>query len=395
MLLKTFSFDIKAIQKIKHLYKDGNLEIVKNVDKLMKDANQALSSGPFSVTFKEMTAPSGNKHDYVSLSRYKWPNPNTSNGLPYVKRDGESNPELEQYDRKPLGELCDCVSNLALSYYLTDEEKYANHAVKLLRTWFLNVETRMNPNFNHGSFVPGVNDGSKGGMIAGVQFLRLVNSMYFLEDYTPWTDKDQDELKKWFKDLRDWFLTSDFGKKELSSKNNHGIWADAQLVGFSIFIGDENMAYKHINRYTLDRYIDHFGPDGSQPNELRRTNSKTYCEYNLNAWIEVATFANHVGFDLWNYETEDGKSIRKAIDWFIPYILEKKKWIYQQIIEYQPGKMIPHLHRVAAAYGANEYCEVAEQLKEFEKLSGRTRILYVRPTYVTTLKEFSPEAQFF
>src|SRR5690606_41789327 len=68
--------------------------------KLLQQADKALTRKAYSVTQKDGIAPSGNKHDYVSLSRYWWPNPDTPDGLPYIYKDGQSNPELNRYDRK-------------------------------------------------------------------------------------------------------------------------------------------------------------------------------------------------------------------------------------------------------------------------------------------------------
>lgn len=39
--------------------------------------------------------PSGNIHDYASVSRYRWANPDTPDGLPWVRRDGELNPDTK------------------------------------------------------------------------------------------------------------------------------------------------------------------------------------------------------------------------------------------------------------------------------------------------------------
>ena len=59
------------------------------LDQLRADADHALTQPPLSITDKPATPPSGDKHDYMSQAPYFWPNPDTSNGLPYIRRDGE------------------------------------------------------------------------------------------------------------------------------------------------------------------------------------------------------------------------------------------------------------------------------------------------------------------
>ena len=45
-----------------------------------------------SVVEKTLTPATGNKHDYLSLSPYYWPDPTKPNGLPYIIHDGIVNP---------------------------------------------------------------------------------------------------------------------------------------------------------------------------------------------------------------------------------------------------------------------------------------------------------------
>ena len=59
--------------------------------RLKKNAEKAVARGPYSVMDKKEVGPSGDKHDYLSYARYWWPNPNTSDGLPYIRRDGKTN----------------------------------------------------------------------------------------------------------------------------------------------------------------------------------------------------------------------------------------------------------------------------------------------------------------
>lgn len=62
---------------------------------LQKSANKrAQNNQIFSVFNKEKTDCDAN--DYVSLARYFWPDPNTPNGLPYIRRDGHVNPEIKK-----------------------------------------------------------------------------------------------------------------------------------------------------------------------------------------------------------------------------------------------------------------------------------------------------------
>jgi hypothetical protein len=54
--------------------------------------------------------------------------------------------------------------------------------------------------------------------------------------------------------------------------------------------------------------------------------------------------------DLWNYQTADGRSIRKALDYLAPFAFGDKRWPDQQIGGWQPQILFPLLHRAAAQY---------------------------------------------
>src|SRR5262245_16945902 len=105
---------------------------------LEKDAAEALKAGLFSVMEKSNLPPSGDKHDFMSQAPYFWPDPKSPDGRPYLRRDGERNPEIYKIpDRRNLGRMSSTVETLALAYYYTTNEVYAEKAASLLRAWFL------------------------------------------------------------------------------------------------------------------------------------------------------------------------------------------------------------------------------------------------------------------
>ena len=126
---------------------------------LMKEADKAMNLTPPSVMDKSMTASSGDKHDYMSMGPYWWPDPSEPDGLPYIRKDGLRNPELSKLDRDRLGNMAKAVTTLGIAYYFSGNEQYAKKATDFLKVWFLDAKTKMNPNLNYGQTIPGRRDG--------------------------------------------------------------------------------------------------------------------------------------------------------------------------------------------------------------------------------------------
>ena len=76
--------DAAYLENTKRRIAENDPKIQEAFASLVKDAENALKEGPYSVTHKERIAPSGDPHDYASYSRYWWPDPNKTDGLPYI-----------------------------------------------------------------------------------------------------------------------------------------------------------------------------------------------------------------------------------------------------------------------------------------------------------------------
>ncbi|MBQ4147042.1 MAG: alginate lyase family protein, partial [Prevotella sp.] len=218
---------------------------------LIKQADRQLKKKPVSVMMKEKTAVSGDKHDYMSLSRYFWPDPKKPDGLPYISIDGVSNPELKKLDRNRLSEMATGVTTLSLAWYFSGEERYAQKATELIRVWFLNKDTYMNPNLNYAQIVPGLYNG-KGrcyGVIDAYSFVEMLDAVQLLEGSTAFTKKDSKALKAWFSKFLQWMLTSDQGIEEGKQLNNHSTAHDVQLIAYANYVG---------NKKVLDEYFGQF-----------------------------------------------------------------------------------------------------------------------------------------
>ena len=352
----------------------------KALKKLIADADKALAVTPPSVMQKTKVPPSGDKHDYMSIAPYFWPNPATKDGLPYVRKDGKVNPESRAEaanDTLRARLVGTTVETLALGYYFTRDEKYAEHAAKVLRTWFLDPATKMTPHFRFAQAIPGVNDGRGTGLIEARGLADAADAAILLVGSKHWSAADQQALLAWGEVYFEWLLGSKNGQDERAAKNNHGTWYDVQAVKWALVLGRKDKA-KEICAEAITRRIGvQIQPDGKQPLELVRTASFSYSCFNLLALARLADLSEHAGVDLWQHKTTDGRSIRVALDFLVPYLgKEPKPWTLQQIHESKPDEVLPVLRAAALAYGDERYESL---LKEYsDHRSKRLQLLAPR-----------------
>ncbi len=335
--------------------------------KIINNADKALKVEPLSVMEKKVAPPSGDKHDYMSVGPYWWPDPSKSNGLPWIRKDGKVNPatrSTDVTDYPSLQTVSNAVQNLAQAYYYTGDEKYAAHAAQLLKVWFLDPATKMNPNLKYGQAVPGANDGRPFGIIETLNWQGMVQYVPLLDGSQAWTPQDKKALQQWFGDYANWLLTSDIGKAEGNTSNNHSSWYDVQVARFALFADQPAIARKVLENAGERRIATQIAPDGSQPHELARTKSWSYSTMNLNALFTVARIAETQGIDLWHYKTKDGRSLQAALDYLAPYADSNVKWPHEQIAHLDRGNLEPLLREGARVYGDERYKTLLAMLEE-------------------------------
>ena len=340
---------------------------------LRRDADAALRQEPLRVVDKTSVPPSGDKRDYYDLSPYYWPNPKSVDGLPYVFRDGRVNPEVEgnQFDRISYGRMGDAARTLGLAYRLTRDEKYAEGTARVVRTWFLDPQTGMRPNFNFSQHVRGIPGGQPIGIIRGMTIVELVDITRWLEQSPHWTPHDRGQWRTWLAAYGDWLQTSDLGRKEARAANNHGTWYDVQLATILLATNRTDAARKVLAEVPNRRLAPQIRPDGGQPLELRRTKSWDYSVMNLEAMFRLARLGESAGIDLWHWRDADGRSLRGALDFLVPFAVGKQRWSTRQIREFDGGKLEPLLRRAARTYQAPAYDAAADHIVGFDAKSRR------------------------
>ena len=297
---------------------------------LLQRADRTLGKPLYSVMSKTLTPDSGDKHDYMSFGPYWWPDPKKEDGLPFINRDGEVNPASRdsRSDRPKLSALTDELKILSMAYYLSEDNKYSERGAALINTWFLDKQTRMNPNLNYGQAIPGRTKGRGIGIIETRKLDKIVDALILFSGSKEFTDDIIRDTKKWLNDYLTWLLTSKNGQDEAKTKNNHGTWYDFQVAALALYCDRKDDALTVFKRVDSLRIPKQIKEDGSQPHELARTRSFDYSKMNIQGFLQLARLAEHLDFDLWN---SNENRLRKAVLFLEPYSNEEMKWPHKQI----------------------------------------------------------------
>ena len=328
---------------------------------LREHAQQALHNPLYTVTDKESVPASGDVQDYYSLGPYWWPNPQSEDGLPYVRRDGKRNPDINELagDNRRLVAMSRDVTALALAYHITGDTRYAGKARAQLHSWFIHPTTRMNPNFQHAQAIPGRTSGRGIGIIEARFFIPLIDAIPLLGARL--SASETQKIHRWFEQFNHWLQTSDNGFEEDNWHNNHGTWFDAQVVAFALFTGDMETAKRRLRITQMRRIGGQFDRHGNQHAEFERTRPWHYANFNLEAYNLLGKFGEHAGVDIWNYSV-DGHALKKGYGLIAETVLSPENWPYKELYGLDPEVARSTLYFAQQAYSDDLFKQAWDKL---------------------------------
>jgi hypothetical protein len=332
--------------------------------RILQAAAAALDMPPVTITKFRAKLCAGGPNDFYSNGDYWWPDPDKPDGLPYIQRDGQTNPGNFNQHRLAIRQLRDAVAALGAAYQLTREQRYAHQAADLLRVFFLDPATRMNPHLRYAQAVPGRSPGRGVGIIDTLHLIEVPVAIEAMKESRAFPPEMLAAMKQWFGDYLEWMITSKNGQVEAAAKNNHAVafWLQAAVI--ARFTGDEACLAEARRQFREVFVPNQMAADGSFPAELMRTKPYAYSIFQLDNMVTLCQVLSTQSENLWTFETPDGRGIRKAMAYLYPFLADKSKWPLTPDVQAwdawparQPGLLFAGL-----ALGEKNYLELWQKL---------------------------------
>jgi hypothetical protein len=308
------------------------LQVVENVRKAtVEQAEQMMKEGPVTVTASSCKRSAGGKNDFYSEGDYWWPDPANPTG-PYIQKDGQTNPENFVDHRHAMIRLSEISATLTSAWLLTGKPKYAAQVLKHLNAWFVNPETRMNPNMLYAQAIWGRFTGRGIGLIDAYHFVEVARSVKMLEAHGGLTAEQIKSVKAWFGEFLNWMTTHQYGIDEMNAKNNHGTCWAVTAAAMADLTGNKEILKMCSDRFKTVFLPEQMADDGSFPLELKRTKPYGYSLFNIDAMCNLAEILSTPDDNLWEFSTPDGKNLKKGMAYIFPFIADKSKWPFAKDI---------------------------------------------------------------
>lgn len=291
-------------------------------------AEAAIGDQPVSITAVTCPRSAGGPHDFYSEGDYWWRDPENPDG-PYIRRDGQTNPDNFVAHRRLLFAFARDVGALTAAWDLTHDERYAVAAVDQLRTWFVDPATRMNPDLQYAQAIKGVCTGRSIGIIDTVHLAEVALGVRALHGAKAFDEHTEAAVKGWFRDYLHWIETHPYGVEESQAKNNHGTCWALQAACYALLLDDQESLADCRRRFKEVLLPHQMAPDGSFPLELARTKPYGYSIFNLDVMSALAVVLSTPKEDLMTWQLPDGRSMVRGVAFLAPYIADKSAWPYR------------------------------------------------------------------
>jgi len=348
---------------------------------IVKEAGWALDQLPVTVTSSASIRSAGGVHDFFSEGDYWWPDPRHVDS-PYIQRDGMTNPDNFVDHRRAMIRFSRVMGALASAYLINPDERYAEQAFRHARAWFMDVETLMSPHLRFAQAIKGRFTGRGIGIIDTIHLLEVARALQVLENSKAALKADYIIFRNWFADYLAWLTTHPYGLDESRALNNHGTCWTMQVAGFASFTGNDSLLQVCRERFEKMHLPGQMAADGSFPREIARTKPYGYSLFNLDAMVMICqVLGNSRGtrheaqgtsykgggmrgntarqeaqgtrhkpaslrlgtrVDLWSVTIEGGRSIRKGVDFLLPYVRDKRQWPFKQDVMYWDEWPVAH-----------------------------------------------------
>lgn len=372
-----FLLIISCSEKNKTNYKDMTVEVLQ--DTIIELADKQVNEEPITVTASFCERSAGGIHDFYSEGDYWWPNPEDPDG-PYIRKDGMTNPGNFTAHREAMIRFSIIVGNLTSAFLITKDSTYSDAVIKHLKAWFIDDSTKMTPNLLYAQAIKGIHTGRGIGIIDAIHLMEVVQAVKVLEKHNKIDEDDFTAIKQWFSDFITWLTTHPYGKDEMVHPNNHGTCWNMQVAIFARLTENDSILNFCRENYKNTLLPNQMAVDGSFPLELERTKPYGYSLFNLDAMVMNCLILSDEEHDLWSYETDDGKTILKGLEYMAPYVADKSSWPLEPDVMYWENWPVAHPSFLFGTFQFNrdDYFELWKNNKHFLEVKEVIRNVPIR-----------------